>query len=71
MNGSWATGSGRGAISVTFFGVRITPQEGRARAEIHQASPASCASSAICTRLLSSSLVSSRETCALTVATLM
>jgi putative flavoprotein involved in K+ transport len=33
--------------------------------------PASCASSAICTRLLSSSLASSRVTCALTVATLM
>ena len=36
-----------------------------------QATPASCASSAIWTRLPSSSLASSRETCALTVATLM
>ena len=44
-----------------------SPRRQRAPAD----SPASCTSSAICTRLSRSSFISSRETCALTVATLM
>src|SRR4051794_17247748 len=38
---------------------------------VHQYRPASCTRIAICTRLLTSSLAMRRETCALTVASLM
>lgn len=48
-----------------------TPREALGSYRTSGESPASCTRSAICTRLCRSSFISSRETCALTVATLM